>query len=464
MKPGKALFFFFPFILLLDCQSLVSFSQEIKGTLSDTSFFNKKIFLWESIGNYSYPVDSVLVSAEGKFSFPPKINPEGYYFLSINDTSRADIILNPSEKEIILEFTHPQLQHGIKIISSEENKLLWEYKLISKSVYNELKNIYIEKSYIPVPPQNAFDSARLNHLLQAEDSLNDYKMAHLKRICENSPNTFFAKSARAALRKKYQSKVEEKLHFFETVDFTDASLIRSAVFPSNMMDYLQKYTEYHEEGFRASIDTILARAKENPAVFEFCLNYLLELFDKVGPDIIFQYLTEKYLIGEGCSETDDTSRAGVSKSFKEKAEAYRLLLPGNKAPEITVPDKEGKEKNLSGIVAKNKITVLFFWSSHCNFCHKAIPGLAEVFSNYHSQGLEVVAISLDENKGDWEKYITENKLSWINLCDFKGWKSLSAEKYKIHKTPFFYLLDDKMTILSKPPAAEDLKREVGKYF
>lgn len=449
---------FFFFLLFIYCQSPSSFSQEIKGSISGSSLANTYIYLWEYNGNHTYLLDSAMISSEGKFYFPAKIYPAGYYFLSADDSGRADLILNPAEKEVILEFTDSRLQQGIRVVSSEENKLLWEYKLISKSVYNELKNIYIEKSYIPVPPLNSHDSLLLSRLQRTEDSLNDYKQQQLRRICESAPETFFARSARPSLRKKYHSREEEKKHFFETVDFTDASLIRSNVFPMNMMDYLQKYTEYSEEGFNASVDTILSKAKVNDGVYEFCFNYLLELFDKVGPDVVFQHLMEKYLAGEGCSDVN------VGKGFKEKAEAYRMLLPGNKSPDVIIPDLNGLNKNIKDLVAGNELSLLFFWSSHCQFCHKAVADIKNIYANYHGDGFDVIAISLDENKSDWEKYISGNKLSWINLCDFKGWKSMAVEKYKVHKTPSFYLLDGQMTILSKPASSEELEKAIKRHL
>lgn len=455
---SNLIFVFFVFLSLIYCHSPSSFSQGILGTFTEKSSGADKIFLWELIGHNSYVIDSAEISKDGRFFFKTDKLSEGYYFLFLNDTSRADLIISPSEKEIVLEFTSPQLQYGVNIISSEENKLLWEYKLISKAVYNELKSIYVAKSYLPVPPQTASDSLMHYNLQRSEDSLNDFKMQHLKRICEARPGSFFARSARSALRKNYESREDQKLHFFETVDFNDAALIRSNALPSNMMEYLQKYTEYHEDGFKSSVDTVLSKAKANSQVYEFCLNYLLALFDRVGPDVTFQYLSEKYLIGEGCSDE------GVSQSFKEKAEAYRLLLPGNLVPQILLRDTDGKERNISEIAEDNKLTIVFFWSSHCNFCHKAIPALKELFSEYNPKGLEILAISLDENKNDWERYISENDLKWINVCDLKGWKSESVLKFKIHKTPYFYLIDSHLKILSKPGTVEEVGREVAKYF
>lgn len=463
------MFRFFPifFFLLIVVNSFPSsgFSQEIKGTVSGSAPSGKYIYLWESLGNHSYILDSSLIQETGNFSFRNSTLPQGYYVLSMNDSSRADIILNPSEKEIGLEFTNPMLQEGIRVLSSEENKLLWEYKLISKAVYNALKTIYIEKSNIPEPPVNSGDYNRVQQLEKKIDSLEDYKLNQLKKICSGAPGSFFSRSASYALREKYSSREEEKRHFFETVDFSDVSLIRSVVFPKNIMDYLQKYTEYNEAGFRSSVDTILARSRANPDVYEFCLNFLLEVFDRVGPDIIFQYLAEKYLVGEGCTDINaDTSAVGVNKAFRERAEGYRLLFPGNTAPDIRVPDMAGKEKQLSELAGKNKISVLFFWSSHCGFCHEDIPGLIGLYSASHSGGLEIIAFSLDEVKADWEKYVKEKKIPWINISDQKGWKSECVGKYKIHKTPSYYLLDNRMVILSKPGTLEELKKEIDKYL
>lgn len=433
-------------------------AQTIRGKATDSLLHGKYLYLQEIVNNRANLLDSAIIAKDGAFSFPDKKYPTGYYILSVSDTSRVDVILNPSEEALDLVFEKYILQEGVKIIASAENTLLWEYKLISKAVYGDMKQIYIEKSYLPLPPMNAADSHQLAFLLAKEDSLTAYKLAHLARLCAQAPATYFTRSVKPVLRKKYKNREEEKQHFFETVDFSDASLIRSQVFSSNIMDYLQKHTDYNEAGFKTSIDTILAKAHANAEVYDYCLNYLLELFERVGPDIIFQYLVEQYLIGEGCSEVNAGSK------IKARAEGYRMLLPGNPAPDVALNMADGKQLNLHDITEGKKITLLFFWSSHCKFCHDEIPELLRLYKDYAAKGFEVVAISLDEQKADWEKFISENKLPWLNACDFKGWDSEAVARYKIHKTPGFYLVDHKKTIRSKPGNTETLRQEMAKYL
>ncbi|MBN4062080.1 redoxin domain-containing protein [Bacteroidales bacterium AH-315-I05] len=430
---------FFISLLLLACSSSNN-DAYLSGKGIDSQFIGKYLYLFEIIGHKTYPVDSVLIDDAGDFAFENKNYETGYYQLTFNDTNKVDIILNQTEKAIRLEFTDPRIQHGINVLESNENKILWEYKLVSKAVQNELKAISIVKSYI----SDQSNSAKIQPLLQKEDSLNDYKEQFLEQHSAKYPNTYFARSVKAMTHLQFPTKEEQKAHFFDHVDFSDVALVRSSVFPSKIMQYLQQHTEYSENGFKQSADEILERAQVNPLVYELCLNYMLELFHKVGPPVIFQYLTEEYVIGEGCTEVE------ISELVQSKINAYRNLQAGKIAPDVTLPDTNGRPIKLSEIVSKNKFTLLFFWSSDCSFCEEAIPEIKHLYADNDNETLQIIALSLDHNKADWVSKINEKNLNWLHLSDLKGWDSKAADSYEVHKTPAFYLLNSKMIILAKP--------------
>ncbi len=100
---------------------------------------------------------------------------------------------------------------------------------------------------------------------------------------------------------------------------------------------------------------------------------------------------------------------------------------GNTLPDITLTAFDPYH-NLKEIYSNKKLTLIYFWSSHCSFCLESTLPLLETYRVYHTKGLEIIGISLDENKAEWEKYINENKLTWLNYNELKGWESNVARK------------------------------------
>lgn len=70
-----------------------------------------------------------------------------------------------------------------------------------------------------------------------------------------------------------------------------------------------------------------------------------------------------------------------------------LFAEGEKAPDFTLTDLEGKNFSLSD--ASGKVIVLDFWATWCPPCQESVPELVELQNKYGTQGLEVIGISLD---------------------------------------------------------------------
>ncbi len=64
------------------------------------------------------------------------------------------------------------------------------------------------------------------------------------------------------------------------------------------------------------------------------------------------------------------------------------------APEMSLALETGKPGvPLSAL--KGKVIILDFWATWCGPCRQSIPDLQKLYVKYHSQGLEVVGISVD---------------------------------------------------------------------
>ncbi|MCY3885575.1 MAG: TlpA disulfide reductase family protein [Gammaproteobacteria bacterium] len=135
----------------------------------------------------------------------------------------------------------------------------------------------------------------------------------------------------------------------------------------------------------------------------------------------------------------------------------RTLVTGQKAPEFELADLEGEKVALSDVLAEKEIVLIDFWASWCAPCIATFPDLKRMYSDYHEDGFEIVAISIDSTFEDWEEGSEEHQLPWINIGEIEGWDGPVAGLYGVQAIPKGYLVDSKGCILEKDLDTESLE-------
>jgi hypothetical protein len=87
---------------------------------------------------------------------------------------------------------------------------------------------------------------------------------------------------------------------------------------------------------------------------------------------------------------------------------------------------------------------------------KLIPKIKTIYESYRSAGLEVIALSIDKKKEEWQHVIDQENLEWINISNLKGWDSESTDVYYVSSTPTFYLVDNQTKIVGRPDGKEEV--------
>jgi len=107
-----------------------------------------------------------------------------------------------------------------------------------------------------------------------------------------------------------------------------------------------------------------------------------------------------------------------------------LALPGLAAPAPEPAVTAVEDFNLESF--KQKVVVLDFWASWCKPCQKSLPWLAGLQEKYGEQGLQVVAVNLDQDLEDAAEMIAALPAAMILVHDPEG---ILAQKYQLEGMP-----------------------------
>jgi len=93
--------------------------------------------------------------------------------------------------------------------------------------------------------------------------------------------------------------VYRKTHFFDNVDFTDASLYRNPMLPKKIDYYLQQLTPATPDSIIVGLDRILNKVKPVEKTFRYYLSQLLNQYaeeaqTKIGMDAVYVHLVDNY--------------------------------------------------------------------------------------------------------------------------------------------------------------------------
>ena len=140
--------------------------------------------------------------------------------------------------------------------------------------------------------------------------------------------------------------------------------------------------------------------------------------------------------------------------------AYALL--NKQAPEINLPDVNGKPFQLSSL--KGKYVLVDFWASWCGPCRKENPNVVAAYNKFKDKNFTILGVSLDENKEKWQKAIADDKLTWTHVSDLKQWQSEMVPLYQFDGIPFNVLVDPQGKIIATGLRGEELDKKLAEVL
>ena len=442
------------------------YSQTIIGNLSLLT--NQSINLEGFNGLESYPISNVIIDDKGNFQLIYSKADYGVGYLMSSDKKPLFVILSGEDIEIAGEAL--SYVESIKIIKGKQN--LWFEKYAKEHPKRDQALsawLYLEKMYttdslfaLQLTPQKS--------IAQEKKRIKDEDSTFLAELPKDSYVSWFLPmrklvSSASTIAQYRPEEIPATIEAFRVIDYTDNRLYKSGLFK----DAIESHFWLLENSGR-SLDSVFIEMKvsidammENLIKEEKILNEVTDfLFDLLERHSLFQaseYLALKVLNEVSCTIDNDLAK---------QLETYRAMKKGNTAPEILF---EG-DNNTPGYGAnsipeklsdlKSSYTVVVFGASWCPKCTEELPKIVNLYQKWKAQGVEVVFISLDEDKSAYKDFV--KNFPFISTCDYQKWDSKIVKDYYVFGTPTMYLLDKKREILLRPNSVNQMDAWVDWYL
>ena len=431
--------------------------QKISGKL--TYHKNQRIELLGFNGLKNYTIASTKIDDSGEFKLNYSKDDIGAGFLVSNDNSFLVLL---SGENIELSGESLSQKESIEILEGQENIWFGQYAVEHPKREQALSAwIYLEKMYnqdslfsVQEKPKEAIQAEKRR--IKKQDSNFIAELPKESYVRWFLPTRKLVSSVSVVAQHRPEE-IPATIQAFRELDYTDKRLYKSGLFKDAIESHFwllensgKPLNKVFEE-MKVSIDAMFNKLVMDEEKLNEVTDFLFDLLEKHSLFQASEYLALKVLNEEGCTVDDDLAK---------QLETYRAMKKGNTAPEIVFKgdnvspnySDKGFPKKLSAINSKYKVIV--FGASWCPKCTEELPEIAKSYSKWRENGVEVVFVSLDEDKNDYHNFVSD--FPFISTCDYKKWDSPIVNDYYVFGTPTMYLLDNKKEILLRPKSVKQM--------
>ncbi|ULQ55111.1 TlpA family protein disulfide reductase [Flavihumibacter rivuli] len=215
----------------------------------------------------------------------------------------------------------------------------------------------------------------------------------------------------------------------------------------------------------ASINTYMKEVlnkTSHPAVSLFVLGMSSRSMQKDDFETVLNTTVKKFpehLTLKSLKQTYDMQQAQVAEMEKQRASKS---LVGKPAPELSLPDANGKNIAISSF--RGKYVLVDFWASWCGPCRQENPNVVRAFEKYRDKNFTILGVSLDKEKDAWLKAIEKDRLTWTHISDLKFWDSESVKVYGFEGIPYNVLIDPNGTVIAENLRGFDLDKKLSEVL
>lgn len=435
-----------------------AYSQSISGTFSQLS---KQMIRLEAFDGFkTYQVSTVTSDEKGNFSLSYSKKDFGLGYLISVDNKPFFVIL--SGEDIVVSGEAPSLTDKLKTTKGNENIAFARYasehprREQALSAWKYLEKIYVYDSLFSVQQNPKIAIEKEMQRIKKEDE--DF----LKSLDAKTYVAWYLPTRRlvsdvSTIAQYRPEEIPATIAAFRNLDYSDNRLYRSGLLRDAVESHfwlLENSGKSLDSVFiemKISIDAMMSKLIKDEKKLNEISDYLFDLLERHSLFQASEYLALKILNEVSCTIDNDLAK---------QLETYRAMKKGKIAADIIFEGDllnanitgGGTPKKLSDI--KSKQVLVVFGAGWCQKCTEELPKIAGLYSKWKQKGVEVVYISLDEKKEDFNSFAS--KFPFLSFCDYKKWGSPVANQYYVFGTPTMFLLDAKREILLRPNSVQQV--------
>ncbi len=279
-------------------------------------------------------------------------------------------------------------------------------------------------------------------------------------------NPYFLERIKIIQKAQYANPFLYYVQYHKRLAPADTSIIPELFYtvgndiPLDNADYFTELTEYQYYVVR-KYDYEMSKGMENKGIEEETIdaaNYKIDFVthlsipqtikDVLGLNILSSYTYEnqdvKDVYEQRYSELvkDDT----LLKDFLKEVQAMKALKPGSEAPVFAYEDINGEKVSLKDFIGK--VVYVDVWATWCGPCKGQLPFMKKLEEDLHDKDIAFVSVSVDKDKGAWEKMVHDKDLKGYQLFSDNAWESSITKDYVIRAIPRFMMIDKKGMIVN----------------
>lgn len=477
MEVNKKLVYFLTLFVLTN----LIHAQSIQGNLSLLA--NQEIKLEGFNGLKNYTIAKSKLDDKGNFKLNYSLNDIGMGFLIAGDEKPYLLIL--SGEDIELKGTALSYPETVLILKGNENQLLTQYakdhpkREQALSAWNYLDKMYQEEAIFT---KNKRTKKRI---IKEKKRIKNQDTDFLTNLPKDSYVSWFLPmrklvSSVATVAQYRPEEITATVEAFRKLDYTDKPLYKSGLFKNAIESHFWLIENSGKSldsvfiSMKISIDHLLENLLRDDDKLNEVTDYLFDLLERHSLFQASEYLALKILNEVSCTVNEDLAK---------QLETYRAMKIGNTAPDIdftsnlaSITDTTQLNSEAANInnnttkvipptklsEIKSKYTLVVFGASWCPKCTEEIPIIVQKYAQWKKQDVEVVFISLDENKKTFEEFSAE--FPFLSYCDYQKWDSKVVEDFYVFATPTLYLLDQTRKIILRPNSVKQMDTWVDWYL
>lgn len=482
-----ALFFCFLFVKAQTGHEIKINLKNCKDTVAYLAFYQfDKLYISDTCKK--------VINGNIVFKGKKKLDKGVYFLLSQEKGNYFDFIIDEQSQRQQINSDKENLLKNLKAISSKQNENFFDYIRFVTAKNKEYDNL--KKS---IKEQKQPDSTTLltkgfkvlNEVILQNDlnTITQNKGTYLSELINlktDKSATDIPKASNGRPDSVYAYNYYKK-HFWDGVNFQDDAMLNNPFFANKIKKYFNTVVVQNPDSICVEIDRMMLKTKPETKMNMLLLVYFTQTYEIpkiMGMDKVFVYMVDNYFKTGKAKGIYDESVINI---IINRASILAPLQLGKTAPELYMIDVDGHDKiakmgfesaktseEITKIyythkeeIEKNYVTlssikadylILLFWDVDCGHCQKEVPKILELYHDLLQEKKDIQVFSVyTQNEFDkYKRYITENKLDWINVYDGVHINNLK-DKYDVVTTPVIYILDKNKVIKAKGIGSESIR-------